>query len=179
MMMVYKRGRTYRIEGFTGGKRVRLSLGTRTADHAHVLVNRIERALSEGPLCSLWPQLRAVLPPQTFRILAALVGWVELPQKPDPTWAELSAAFECWMAQRMAINRLRSSTAERYRHTLREFTVFLAERNLSNLKDIARPTVEAFKGWRAQRIMKQKFARGATSLALNVEIGRASCRERV
>ena len=156
MMMVCKRGRTYRIEGFISGKRVRLSLGTRTADHAHVLVNRIERALSEGSLCSLWPQLRAVLPPQTFHVLAALVGWAEPHEKPEPTWAELLAAFECWMAQRKALNRLQSSTAERYRQTLSEFTMFLAERNLSNLRDITRPIVESFKVWRAQRIMKQQ-----------------------
>jgi integrase len=170
MMMVCKRGRTYRIEGFTGGKRVRLSLGTRTADHAHVLVNRIERALSEGSLCSLWPQLRAVLPPRTFHVLAALVDWAEPHEKPEPTWAELLAAFECWMAQRKALNKLQSSTAVRYRQSLSEFTLFLSGVNLSNLRDITRPVVESFKVWRAQRIMKQKFARGATSVALDVAI---------
>ena len=170
MMMVCKRGKTYRIEGFTGGKRVRLSLGTRSADHAHLVANRIERALSEGSLCSLWPQLRAVLPPRTFLVLAALVGWAEPHEKPEPTWAELSTAFECWMGQRMAINRLQSSTAERYQQTLREFTVFLAERNLSNLRDITRSVMESFKVWRTQRIMKRKFARGATSLALDAAI---------
>ncbi len=170
MMTVCKRGRTYRIEGSISGKRVRLSLGTRTADHAHVLVNRIERALSEGSLCSLWPQLRAVLPPQTFHVLAALVGWAEPHEKPEPTWAELLAAFECWMAQRKALNRLQSSTEERYRQTMREFTTFLAEGNLSNLKDITRLIVETFKVWRTQRIMKRKYARGATSVALDAAI---------
>jgi len=170
MMKVRKRVHVYGIEVPVGGKRVRLSLGTRNAEHAHLLANRIERALSEGSLCSLWPQLRAVLPPRTFLIFAASVGWVEPHDKPEPTWAELSTAFECWMAQRMTLNRLQSSTAGRYRQTIHEFTLFLAEGNISNLKDITRRIMEAFKVWRAQRIMTRKFARGATSVALDAAI---------
>jgi len=44
------------------------------------------------------------------------------------------------------------------------------EQNISNLKDITRRIVEAFKVWRAQRIMAHKCARGATSVALDVAI---------
>src|SRR5437868_6288041 len=149
MMTPCKRGRVYRAIGSVGDKRVRLSLGTRTAEHAHLLVSRIERALSEGSQSGLWPQLRAVLPARTFLILASFVGWTEPHKKHEPVWTELSNAFECWMVQRMALNRLRSSTAERYRHLLREFTLFLYERNISKLGDITCSTVEVFKVWRA------------------------------
>src|SRR5258705_8737095 len=129
MIKPCKRGPIYRVVGSVGEKRVRLSLGTRRAEHAHLLVSRIDRALSEGSQSSLWQQLRAVLPAQTFLILASFVGWAEPHRRHEPVWAELSTAFECWMGQRMALNRLRSSTAERYRHLLREFTKFLYEQN--------------------------------------------------
>jgi integrase len=170
MMTVRKRGKVCRIEGSIGDKRVRLSLGTRNADHAHLLANRIERALSEGSQCILWSQLGAVLPPRTFLVLAAFVGWIEPHEKPERTWAELSTAFECWMGQRTALNRLQCSTTERYRQTMRQFTMFLAERNVSNLRDITRAIVESFKVWRVERIKKHKFARGATSVALDAAI---------
>jgi hypothetical protein len=85
MMTVKKRGKVYRAEGFIGGKRLRLSLGTRDGDSARRLLNRIERAISEGAESTLWPELRDVLPPNTFPILAALVGWREREVKPEPT----------------------------------------------------------------------------------------------
>jgi integrase len=170
MMSIRKRGKVYRAEGFVGGKRVRISLGTREADSARRLLNRIERALSEGADSSLWAELRGVLPPNAFPILTTLVGWHEQVEKVEPTWLELSAAHECEMQQRMALGKLQFSTVERYRHTLAEFTLFLSEREVSTLKEITRPLVETFKVWRLGRIRKKKFARGGTSLALDAAI---------
>ncbi len=170
MMNIRKRGKIYRAEGFVGGKRLRLSLGTRDGDSARRLLNRIERAISEGAESALWSELREVLPPNTFPILAGLIGWREREEKPEPTWAELSAAFECEMQQRMTLGKLQLSTVQRYRQTLGEFTQFLVERKASNLKDITRPLVEAFKVWRVGRIKKKKFARGATSIVLDAAI---------
>jgi Phage integrase SAM-like domain len=170
MMSIKKRGKVYRAEGFVGGKRIRISLGTREADSARRLLNRIERGLSEGADSPLWTELRAVLPPTTFPTLAALVGWREQIETPEPTWLELNAAFEHEMEQRMALGKFQLSTADRYRQTLREFSVFLSERNVSHLKAITRPLVEAFKVWRVARIRKKKFARGATSIALDAAV---------
>jgi integrase len=134
------------------------------------LLNRIERAVSEGADSPLWLELRGVLPPTTFPALADLIGWHERVEKPAPTWSELSAAFECEMRQRMALGKLQQSTTDRYRQTLGEFELFLSERKVSNLKDITRPFVEAFKVWRVSRIRKKKFSRGATSIALDAAI---------
>ena len=169
-MTIRKRGKVYRAEGFVGGKRIRISLGTRDADAARRSLNRIERALSEGAESPLWPELRTVLPPGAFSTLAALVGWLEQVEEPQPTWAELSTAFECEMERRMALGKFAASTAERYRQTVREFTAFLAERSISKLKDITRPLVEAFKVWRVGRIRKKKYARGATSISLDAAV---------
>ncbi len=170
MLSIQKRGKVYRAVGFVGGKRLRISLGTRDADSARRLLNRAERALSEGADSPLWMELRGVLPPDTFPALASLIGWREPTEKPEPTWLELSAAFECEMRQRIALGKLQPSTADRYRQTLAEFTLFLSERKVSNLKDITRPFVEAFKVWRVGRINKKKFARGATSIVLDAAI---------
>ncbi len=39
-------------------------------------------------------------------MFAALVGWRERVEKPEPTWMELSAAFEYEMGQRMALGKM-------------------------------------------------------------------------
>lgn len=48
MRPIRKAGKVYRAEGFIGGRRTRVSLGTRDAGAASRLLSRIERALSEG-----------------------------------------------------------------------------------------------------------------------------------
>ena len=169
-MTIRKRGKIYRAEGFVGGKRIRVSLGTRDADAARRLLNRIERALSEGAQSPLWAELQTTLPPNAFPMLAAFVGWHEQEEKPQPTWAELSTAFDCHMGQRMALGKLALGTVERYRQTVREFTTFLSERGTTTLADVTRPLVESFKVWRVGRIRKKKFARGATSISLDAAV---------
>jgi integrase len=57
-----------------------------------------------------------------------------------------------------------------HRHTVREFAAFLSDRQVSYLKEITRPLVEAFKVWRVARIRKKNFARGGTSLVLDAAI---------
>ncbi|MGC2283747.1 MAG: tyrosine-type recombinase/integrase [Candidatus Acidiferrum sp.] len=170
MLNLRKAGKVYRAEGFVGGRRTRFSLGTRDGEAARRLLNRIERALSEGADSLLWPELRGVLPPGPFAALAALVGWREKIEKPEVTWADLLAGFEFEMRQRIALGKFAASTADRYRLTLREFSAFLSEKSVSNLKDITRPLVEAFKVWRKDRIGKRREARGATSIALDAAV---------
>jgi hypothetical protein len=49
-------------------------------------------------------------------------------------------------------------------------TAFQRERGVNFLKDINRLLLEAFKVWRTRRILTRKFARGASSVALDVAV---------
>ncbi|HTC67627.1 MAG TPA: hypothetical protein VK685_10870 [Candidatus Acidoferrum sp.] len=59
---------------------------------------------------------------------------------------------------------------ERATFQVREFGEFLGSEKVSLLKDINKLLVERFKCWRLQRIHRKKFARGASSLTLDVAI---------
>lgn len=170
MLTIHKRGRVFWSDGIIQGLRVRRPLGTRNSDAAHRIIGKLERALAEGTDSSLWPELKQFLPEPTFRVFANVAGYKEPVVRPKPTWAELSAAFENELRRRVALDKLRESTATRYRHTVREFKAFLEERNIALLEDITKPLVESFKVWRAARIRKRNFSRGATSLALDAAI---------
>jgi hypothetical protein len=54
--------------------------------------------------------------------------------------------------------------------SLREFEIFLSEKQITLLIDITKPLVEKSKAWRVERIKKRKFSRGATGLALDAAI---------
>ncbi len=170
MLTIHKRGRVFWSDGIVQGERIRRPLGTRNSDAAHRIVGKLERALAEGPDSSLWPELKRFLPEATFQVFADVAGYKEPVIKAEPTWEELSAAFESELRRRVALDKLRESTAIRYRHTAREFKAFLDERKITLLKDITRPCVESFKVWRAARIRTRNFSRGATSLALDAAI---------
>jgi integrase len=170
MLTIRKRGRVFWSDGLMQGVRIRRPLGTRNHDAAHRVVSRIERALAEGTDSSLWPELKRFLPEPTFRAFADVAGYKEPVVKPEPTWADLSAMFENEMRRRVALDKLRDSTAERYRFAAREFQLFLEERGISKLQEITKPFVESFKVWRTARIRSRKFSRGATSLALDAAI---------
>ena len=109
-------------------------LGTRNSDAAHRIIGKLERALAEGTDSSLWPELKQFLPEPTFRVFANAAGYKEPIVKAEPTWADLSAAFENELHRRVALDKLRESTAVRYRHAAREFSAFLDERKISFLK---------------------------------------------
>jgi integrase len=170
MLTIRKRGRVFWSDGIVRGSRIRKPLGTRNHDAALKVVARIERALAEGTDSSLWPDLKQFLPKATFRVFADVVGYKEPVVKPEPTWADLSATFENELRRRIALDKLAESTANRYRHTVREFKAFLEERKITLLRDITKPFVESFKVWRAGRIKCRNFSRGATSLALDAAI---------
>jgi integrase len=170
MLTIHKRGRVFWSDGIVRGIRIRRPLGTRNSDAAHRIVGKLERALAEGTDSSLWPELKQFLPEPTFRVFANAAGYKEPIVKPEPTWADLSAAFENELHRRIALDKLRESTAVRYRHTAREFKAFLDERKITLLKEVTKPLVECFKVWRATRIRTRNFSRGATSLALDAAI---------
>lgn len=170
MLTLHKRGRVFWSDGIVQGVRIRRPLGTRNSDAAHRIIGKLERALAEGTDSSLWPELKQFLPEPTFRVFANVAGYKEPIVKPEPTWADLSSAFENELHRRVALDKLRESTAVRYRHAAREFKAFLDDRKITFLKDITKPFVESFKVWRAARIRTRNFSRGATSLALDAAI---------
>jgi len=170
MLTIRKRGRVFWSDGLVQGVRVRRALGTRNHDAALRIASKIDRALAEGADSSLWPDLKRFLPEASFRAFADLVGYIEPILKPEPTWKDLCATFENELHRRIALDKLRESTAQRYRHTIREFKTFLEERRIALLRDITKSLVESFKVWRAGRIKTRNFSRGATSLALDAAI---------
>src|SRR5579871_4838042 len=177
---VKKRGRTYRLEGRAGQEvrrgsgereRVRLSLGTANGDAAYLLHRRIERALAEGPTSLLWRELRSTLPPDTFSKLAAFAGYTDdQNDTPKHTWGDLSSKFTAWMSQRVALDKLRGSTRERYLQTAAAFDGFLKERGIVTLADINKAVVEDFKVWRLARVLAKKHSRGGRGVVLDAAI---------
>jgi integrase len=177
---VKKRGKFYRLEGRHGDRgrrgsgereRLRLSLGTMNGDAAQILVGKIDQALAEGRESNKWVDLRAVLPPETFAELAAIVGYVEKAEALKHTWVDLSEKFSSWMTQRIALDKMRSSTRERYAQTARAFGEFLDTRSdIVILDDITRAVVEEFKGWQLARVAAKRQSRGGRGIILDTAI---------
>jgi integrase len=167
MVRVRKRGKCFHADLLMRSSRYRGSLGTRNQDAARRFAHRLDLALSEGPASTIWPELNDVLPRTTYLKFANLVGAKD---RQVPTWNDLHESFKIWMEQRVKIGKLESSTERRYKITLREFEYFLNERRISFLHEITKSVMESFKVWRVTRIRKRKFARGATSLSLDLAI---------
>jgi hypothetical protein len=168
MLTIRKRGKVFHVDLMAGKIHVvRGSLATRNADAARRIAHRLETALAEGPLSSAWVDIARLLPPETFARFANFAG---VKHQHSPTWEELSESFEDFMGQRIKMGKLRLSTAERYRHTLREFDLFLREQELSLLQDVNVALVERFKVWRINRTNKRKNSRAATGVMLDAAI---------
>jgi integrase len=181
---VKKRGKTYRLEGRAGDianvrgrrgsgerERIRLSLGTANGGAAQLLHGRVERAMAEGPGSALWRDLRTILPTDTFVKLAALAGHVpDEEPAPECSWMDLVAKFKGWMSQRVALDKLRESTRERYLQTCTAFGDFLKESGVADLREIKRATIEDFKSWQLGRILAKKHSRGGGGVVLDVAI---------
>jgi integrase/recombinase XerD len=176
-----KRGKTYRLEGRYGERarrgsgereRLRLSLGTSNNDAAQALVGKIDRALAAGPTSTLWTELSAVLPPETFQCLAAIVGYVDeiKADLPKHTWADLAAKFAAWTVQRVALDKMRDSTRERYAQTSKAFGEFLKGRAIADLAEITRSIIEDFKAWQLSRVLEKKHSRGGRGVVLDSAI---------
>ena len=178
---VKKRGKIYRLEGRSAGRakrglgereRIRLSLGTMNGDAADSLYSRIERARAEGPNSALWDELRRVLPAKTFGKLAAIAGRTaeSAPEAPKNTWEGLAAAFSAWMAQRVAFDKLRSTTKARYLQTSASFGGFLKTRGIVELEQITKVIVEDYKAWRLASTLAKRNSRGGRGVVLDTAI---------
>jgi len=166
-MDIRQRGPFYRLEGRIRGQRVRLSLRTKSRDHATSIRKRVEEVLAEGNESKAWEQLSNVLPRPAFQKLASLTGYIEPgPQvKPEaPTWEMLLALHNAHCEQRIARNEMRASSKRRNDIALREFSAFLSEHGVSRLKDIKSPLIEEWKAWRRDRADKTKQFRNGVGL---------------
>jgi integrase len=174
-----KRGKFYRLEGRYGERlqrgsgereRLRLSLGTMNGDAAQILVSKIDQALAEGATSPKWNVLRGVLPPETFTTLAEIAGHVSRPETPKRTWKDLAAKFSEETQRRVALDKMRDTTRERYAQTAKSFGAFLETRGIEHLDDVTRAVVEEFKGWQLARALAKKQSRGGRGFVLDAAI---------
>lgn len=167
------RGNRYWLHGTVAGKFLRLPLGTANKDAARVTVDHVERALSEGQTSLRWPELKKLLPPNTFAALANVANYREpeqIAEKPAMTWADLEAAFKTEMQQRISIGKMAESTRTRYEQAMSGFDDFLKESGVSDLASMNRTFFERFKVWRLAKIQEKPYSRSGRGLALDVAI---------
>src|SRR5271154_967724 len=124
---VVKRGLKQHLDGYIGGKRFRVSLGTANEARAADLRRNIENTILRGNDSQFWPELRRVLPPQSFRALAQLTGYQEPIAATPLLWKELRAAHALRLRQQIALGKMAESTRQRYEHTVKSFEDFLKE----------------------------------------------------
>jgi integrase len=173
MLNAKKRGTTWRVEGVVNGRYVRLSLSTRDHRAAVLRVNEIDRALAEGYSSSRWPELQKLLPENTFRFFAGVVGWQEKSapiDQPSPTWADLFREYRSNFERKILQGDRSEATWRRYRVSCETFTEFLKARSISKLDEISRRLVEEWKAERLTTILKRKTSRGGAGLHLDVAI---------
>ena len=104
--------------GSYAGKRIRISLGTANEAFATDIKRNVENAIIRGnDFSQYWPELRRILPSQSFRTLAATAEYTEPVVPATPTWLELRAAFALHMNYRVAISKLAASTRQRGTNT--------------------------------------------------------------
>src|ERR1700735_4695000 len=93
MLSVTQRRKVWRSEAKSNGQYVRLSLSTRNERQALNLRNKIHEAVLLGPECNHWPELKKLLPEQTFTFFAGVAGWHEKAESAAPTWGGLIRDF--------------------------------------------------------------------------------------
>jgi integrase len=146
---------------------------------------RIRTAYLGGADSSHWPELKSLLPHETFKFFASRVGYRESEiQSPlngrangKATWSDLREIFETEMKESVENKKngatkkvLAPRTEKRYRQTLNQFEAFLGDRK-TYLENIKPATIELFKASRRKQIeslLKQCSAGGG--IALDVAI---------
>jgi len=171
---------TYQTFGSLDGKPFRLSLGAEEESTAKRRTAKAERALLEGATSPLWAELADSLPQTTFKFFANHVGYTGQSRKATTklTWQDLCDAYEIDM-QRKVDNKERgatrkegimsTSTRDRYRVTIRDFTNFLEDKN-TPLADITPATIAKYKVVRHKAVVAKKQSRGGAGVALDIAV---------
>ena len=143
--MLRQRGRTFHADLMDGRFHVvRGSLGTRNQDAARRILHRLEIAISEGNQSKLWLELKDLLPSPTYCRFAGFIG---VQEQQLPMWKDLLESFTGFMEQQLRLEKLRESTVNRYKQTIREFGTFLDGEGIDSLEKINKPLIEGFKIW--------------------------------
>lgn len=174
---------TYAVVGTLDRQRVRHALGTEDPKIAIRRVEKIKTACAVGPDSAIWSELEDALPPKTFGLFANAAGYVRSERfhahSVKPTWVVLTDSFEFEM-KRLIANKLRGaspeegtmavSTRDRYRTTIKHFSAFLQDKQISCLEAVNPPLIEMFKIHREKQITAMKQSRGGSSIALDIAI---------
>ena len=122
MIVLRRRGRTFHADLMDGRLHVvRGSLGTRNQDAARRILHRLEIAISEGTQSLMWGELKDVLPRPTYCRFADFIG---VQEQQLPMWKDLLGSYTGFMDQQLSLGKLRESTVNRYKQTIREFGTF-------------------------------------------------------
>jgi hypothetical protein len=158
----------------------RLSLGADEENAAKRRTTKIEHAVLAGATSPLWAELIDSLPSATFRFFANHVGCNSRSSRATAkiTWQDLCDAYEIEM-QRKIDNKQRgatrnegimsSSTRDRYRVTVRDFTNFLEDKN-TPLVEITPAAIAKYKIARHKAVSAKKQSRGGAGIALDIAI---------
>jgi integrase len=171
----------YQIFGTLGDKPFRLSIGADEETVAKRRTAKIERTVLEGSTSPVWPELADSLPSITFSFFATRVGYAAGQSRKATarqTWQDLCDAYEIEM-QRKVDNKERgatrnegvmsTSTRDRYRITVRDFTNFLEGKN-TPLVDITPATIAKYTIARHKAVTAKKQSRGGAGVALDIAI---------
>jgi Phage integrase, N-terminal SAM-like domain len=165
---------------------VRLALGTEDERSAIRRVEKIRTAYLAGADSSHWPELKSLLPRETFDFFTSRVGYRE-PEVQVPangrvtgkaTWSDLREIFEAEMKESVENKKngatekriMAPRTEKRYQQTLDQFEAHLSDKE-TYLENIKPATIELFKAARRKQIeslLKQCSAGGG--IALDVAI---------
>lgn len=124
-MIVKLRDNRYWIHGTVAGKFLRLPLGTSNENAAKVTVDHIERAWAEGATSLRWPELKNILPPNSFDAVAKIGNYREPDpkpalhrRKPGTIWKGYSwPSWNCSFRPRTEPSQRGNVTSKRYAHS--------------------------------------------------------------
>jgi integrase len=156
--------------------RIRWSLGTKKHGEAQNRADWIVRCISEGPVSSVWPTLKDVLPARTFEMLAKLVGYAPVVEAPkvEPTWNDLRDSYVAALDAKILNGDFSESSKRNYLQTLKEFDSFVALRGLSTATQITEDVVAEFKLWRKKSILaKSNSGKECKRLSFDLTVLRA------
>lgn len=167
MIRLHKRGAHYHVDYPVETDRLRGSLGTKSKEAGVRLKSRLENALAEGPKSDIWHELKSVLPRDTFSRFSVYSG---VSSDHSPTWSRLESIFRTHLDQRVSLGKLSPNTRLRYLVLVGQFSAFIQQKGLGDLRKITKSVIEEFKTFRLADISTKKTSRGGGGLVLDVAI---------
>lgn len=136
-MTLTKRGNTYHIDTSIGERRIRCTLGVSDPRAAERLANRVQFALADGPKSEVWPALKQVLPPTSYRKLTSGLGLTE-----PTTIFSFEEIFYASLDKRVRMEELASSSRDIYQSMAKRFFDWLHERGVQKMDEVSKAVIE-------------------------------------